>query len=267
LKSSAAFIAEELSVRVASLPAGEDPDSLVRDHGAEALRSRVASAVSALDFLINVMAQKEDHGNEAGLMRTARAVQALIAQAPGAVQRDRMVQHAAERLGISPAALRRDLARKKERPAPSVAPEAPVVPVKHPDEEAALVQMLFLHPAEVLPVVADHLPPGHLTDPDCRLLMELMLEDPSALMDSIPEDRPEAQRLAFRIQMEEMRLRGDVPPAKAAQDIVMALWRQVLTRRRRELQVAGRAAEATEITHQLYHLKQGWEHAVGFLVV
>ncbi|MFA7256447.1 MAG: DNA primase [Kiritimatiellales bacterium] len=267
LKSSAAFIAEELSVRVASLPAGEDPDSLIRDHGAEALRSRINEAVSALDFLIDCSARTENLKEEAGLMRTARAVQALIAQAPGAVQRDRMVQRAAERLGLSTTALRRDMARKKERPAPSAAPEAPIAPVKHPDEEVALVQMLFLHPAEVMPVVADHLPPEHLTDPDCRLLLELMLEDPAALMDSIPDDRPEVQRLAARIQVEEMKLRGEISPAKAAQDIVMALWKQVLTRRRREFQAAGRAAEATEITHQLYHLKQGWEHAVDFLVV
>ncbi len=267
LRSSEAFIAEELSVRVASLPAGEDPDSLVRDHGAEALRSRVTEAVSALDFLIDVMASRENLKEEAGLMRAARAVQSLIAHAPGAVQRDRMVQRAAERLGLSTAALRRDLARKKERPAPSAAPETPAAPVKHPDEEVALVQMLFLHPAEVLPVVADHLPAEHLADPDCRLLLELMLEDPAALMDSIPDDRPEAQRLAARIQMEEMKLRGDVSSAKAAQDIVMALWRQALTRRRRELQASGRSAEATELTHQLYHLKQGWEHAVDFLVV
>lgn len=269
LKSSAAFIAEELSVRVASLPAGEDPDSLIRDHGADALRSRVASAVSALDFLMDVMLQEETPGNEAGLMRTARAVQALVMQAPGAVQRDRMVQHAAERLGVSPVALRRDLARKKKRPAPpSAVPEAPAVPVKHPAAEVSLIQMLFLHPAEVLPVVADHLPPGHLTDPDCRLLLELMLDNPAAMMDRIPVDRPEAQRLAARIQIEEMRLRGnDISPGKAAQDIVMALWRQVLTRRRREFQASGRAAEATEITHQLYLLKQSWEHAVDFMVV
>lgn len=267
LKSSAAFIAEELSVRVASLPEGEDPDSLVRDHGADALRSRIAGAVSALDFLIDVMAARENLKTEAGVMRTARAVQALIAQAPGAVQRDRMVTHAAGRLGLSSAAFRLDLARKKERPAPVIAPEVPVAPVKHPDEEMALIQMLFLHPEAVFPVVADHLPPAHLTDPDCRLLLELMLENPAALTDNIPEDRPEAQRLAVRIQMEEMKLRGDVPPAKAAQDIVMALWRQALTRRRRELQAAGRAAEATELTHQLYCLKQDWVHAVDFLVV
>ena len=267
LKSSAAFIAEELSVRVASLPAGEDPDSLVRDHGAEALRSRVADAVSALDFLIDVMASRENLKEEAGLMRTARAVQSLIAHAPGAVQRDRMVQRAAERLGLSTAALRRDLARKKERLALPAAPEVSIAPVKHPDEEVALIQMLFLHPAVVTPVVADHLPPEHLADPDCRLLLELMLEDPATLMDRIPDDRPEAQRLAARIQMEEMKLRGDVSPAKAAQDIVMVLWRQTLAARRKGLVADGKIKESGEITTQLQHLKKGWEHAVDFLVV
>lgn len=267
MKSSSVFVAEELSVRVASLPEGEDPDSLVRDHGADALRSRVASAVSAVDFIVNTMLQQEEPGNEAGLMRAIRAVQALVAQAPGAVQRDRMVQQAAERLGITPAAFRRDLARRTERPAPSAEPaDAAVVPVKHPDEEATLVQMLFLYPSEVLPVVADHLPLEYVTDPDCRLLLDLLMKNPASMMDSIPEDRVEAQRLAARIQVEEVRLRGS-SPSRAAQDMVMALWRQALTIRRRELQAAGRAAEATEITQQLYLLKQKWENAVAFLVV
>jgi DNA primase len=268
LRSSEAFIAEELSVRVASLPDGEDPDSLVRDHGADALRSRIAAAVSALDFLIDVLATQENLKTEAGVMRTARAVQALIAQAPGAVQRDRMVQHAAERLGLSPAALRRDMARKKERPAPSATPEAPIIPIKYPDEEMALIQMLFLHPEEVFPVVADHLPPEYLTDPDCRLLLELMLKDPAAVMDSIPDDRPEAQRLAARIQVESTKLRGpDISPAKAAQDIVMALWRQALILRRKGLIASGQIQQSGEITAQLQCLKKGWEHAVDFMVV
>ena len=267
LGSSAAFIAEELSVRVASLPEGEDPDSLVRDHGAEALRSRVEAAVSALDFLIDVTAARENMETEAGVMRAARTVQVLIAQAPGAVQRERMVQRAAERLGLSSSALQQDLGRKTARPSPPAEPETPVTAVKHPDEEMALIQMLLLHPDEVFPVAADHLPPEHFTDPDCRLLFELAIEDPAALMEAIPDDRPEVQRLAARIQMEAVKLGEDIPPSKAAQDIVMVLWRQALTRRRRELQAAGRASEATEITHQLYHLKQGWAHAVDFLVV
>lgn len=268
LRSSEAFIAEELSVRVASLPDGEDPDSLVRDHGAEALRSRIAAAVSALDFLIDVTATQENFKTEAGLMRTARAVQALIAQAPGAVQRDRMVQHAAERLGLSSTALRRDMARKKDRPALSATPEAPIVPIKYPDEEMALIQMLFLHPEEVFPVVADHLPPDYLADSDCRLLLELMLKDPAAVMDNIPDDRPEAQRLVARIQMEATKLRGaDISPAKAAQDIVMALWRQALILRRKGLIASGQIEQSGAITAQLQCLKKGWAHAVDFMVV
>ncbi|MDK2858158.1 MAG: primase [Verrucomicrobiota bacterium] len=272
LRSSQAFIAEELSVRVASLPAGEDPDSLIRDQGADIFLSRVNAAVSALDFLIDRMAAQENLQTEAGLLRTARAVQGLIAQAPGAVQRDRMLQAASARLGLSSAALRRDLLRKAVRRAPaaeSAAAKTPIAPaVRHPANETSLIQMMFRYPEEVFPVVADHLPPTHLTDPDCRLLLELLLEDPASLMENIPADRPEAQRLAARIQMEEIKLRGrDISAAKAAQDIVMALWRQALTARRRGLLAEGRVEESGEITVQLQYLKKGWAHAVGFMVV
>lgn len=266
LKSSAAFIAEELSVRVASLPLGEDPDSLIRDHGADALRERVKNAVSALDFLIDCSARTENMKTEAGVMRTAKAVQVLIAQAPGAVQRDRMVKHAASRLGLSSSALQRDLARKKPKSASGVELEAPsAVPVTHPPEEVALVQMLFLHPDEVEPVVADHLPPEYLTDPDCRLLMELMLKDISTVMDSIPADRPEAQRLAARIQVEEVKVRGDMSPAKASQDIVLSLWKRALGDKRKRLSPG--CPERIDLTLQLKRMDQGWEHAVDFLVV
>lgn len=265
LRSSEAFVAEELSVRVASLPEGEDPDSLIRKQGPEVLRALVSAAPSALDFLIDTLAAQENLKTEAGLLRAARAVQGLIAQAPGAVQRDRMIERAAERLHLSPAALRRDLARKTSRSAPAREAQAPAAPVKHPDEEVALIQMLFHYPAEVFPVVADHLPPEHLTDPDCRLLLELLLDNPEALMDHIPEDRPEAQRLAVRIQMEEMKLHdAAVPPVKAAQHRVIAFWRKALKRKRRQM-TPGK--ETAAITLQLEHLDRGWEHAVEFLVV
>lgn len=266
LKSSAAFIAEELSVRVASLPPGEDPDSLIRDHGAEALRERITEAVSALDFLIDCSARTENMETEAGVMRTAKAVQALIAQAPGAIQRDRMVKQAADRLGLSSSALQRDLARKKTRPTPASVPETPpVAPVKHLPEEVALIQMLLLYPEAVEPVVADHLPPEFLTDPDCRFLMELILNDSSMVMDSIPADRPEAQRLAARIQVEDVKVRGDISPARASQDIVLSLWKKALGEKRKRLSPG--SPQRVELTMQLKLLDQGWEHAVVFLVV
>lgn len=271
LKSSEEFVAEELSVRVASLPDGDDPDSLILTQGPEAVRKRVSEAVSALDFLIDVMAKKEDLRNDAGLMRAARAVQGLIASSPGAVQRDRMLQRAADRLGLSPSALRRDLSRKEQRTAPIKKEELPPAPKlkKHPEHEVLLAQKLLLYTEDVYPVVADHLPLDFLTDPDCRLLIELMLDHSGEpLIDLVPSDRKEAQRLSSRIQVEESKLRGrDIDPAGAAQDIIMGLWRHTLTKRRRSLQAAGRAEEAQEMTRQLYQLKQGWEHSVAFMVV
>ena len=271
LRSSEAFIAEELSVRVASLPAGEDPDSLILTQGADVLRARVSAAVSALDFLIDFSAKTEDLSGEAGLLRTSRAVQALIACAPGAIQRDRMVQRASERLGLSPAALRRDMARRQQsRPAPRQAaaaaeePSAPA-PASHPAAEVALAQLLCLHPEEVFPVVADHLPLEYITDSDCRLLVELLLDDPANLTENISEDRTAVQRLAVRIQMEDTRLQGkDASPAGAAQDIVMVLWRSALKAQRRRTEQLERRAE---ITMQLKQLDMGWTHSREFLVV
>ncbi len=268
LRSSESFIAEELSVRVASLPPGEDPDSLIRDQGKAIFISRVNAAVSALDFLIDVMASNENIKTEPGMMRTVHAIQDLIRHAPSAVQRDQLLKNAATRLGLSSMALRRDLARKKKRPPPVTNSEVSVKPVKHPEKEVTLIQILFMNTEKVFPIVADHLPLDYLTDTDCRLLLELMLEGPSSFMDRIPEERLEAHRLAARIQMEEMKLRGkDTFPVKAAQDIVMALWRQALLVRRSTAQIAGQATEAANITHQLYKLKQGWSYSVDFLVV
>jgi DNA primase len=270
LRSSEEFIAEELSVRVASLPAGEDPDSLILTQGADALLARVRAAVSALDFLIDSTAKTENLDTEAGLMRTSRAVQGLIACAPGAIQRDRMVQRAAERLGLSQTALRRDLVRN-QKPQPAArgpANEAGVpaaVPVSHPRAEVVLAQLLCLHPEEVFPVVADHLPTDYLTDPDCRLLVELMLDDAENLMERVPVERVAAQKLAVRIQMEDSRLLdGQVSAAGAAQDIVMSLWRVALKRRRKQ---AAQVEQRVRITMQLKQLDLGWAHAVEFMVV
>jgi DNA primase len=272
LKSSAAFIAEELSVRVASLPPGEDPDSLVRDHGAEALRARIADAVPALDFLIRTLSAQEDLRTEAGLMRVAREAQLLIAQAPGAVQRERMIESAAAQLGLSVQALNRDLSRRSKRPAAPPVADLTQQPAPEsagfPEEEVLLLQLLLRHPAEVLPVAADHLPPEYLTDVDCRLLFNLLLESPDGLIARVPAEQARAQRLAARIEAEEPKLRsGDTLAERAAQDVVLLLWRQALTRRRSTLPSAGGTAEAAEMTWQLYHLKQGWEHAVRFMAV
>jgi DNA primase len=270
LRSSEEFIAEELGVRVASLPPGEDPDSLILSQGADAFLSKVNSAVSALDFLIDSFAKTENLNTDAGLMRTTRAVQNLIVCAAGAVQRDRMVQRATERLGLSPSALRRDMMRNRPRTSAPVKQESATagrsaVPAVHPPAEVTLVQLLCLYHEQVFPVAADHLPPEYLTDPDCRLLFELLLDAPDNLLERIPAERMAARKLAVNIQMRDSRLpESDASPVIAAQDVVLKLWRGALKAHR---QRADGFEERARLTIQLNRLDLGWAHAVQFMVV
>jgi DNA primase len=230
---------------------------------------QVSAAVSALDFLIDSTAKTENLATETGMLRVSRAVQQLIACAPGAVQRDRMVQRAAERLGLSQSALRRDLARAQQRhPAArkdAAAPASVAPRASHPVTEVTLVQLLCLYYAEVFPVVADHLPPDYVHDSDCRLVFELLLDSQEELIERISPDRAAAKKLAVRVQMEDSRLLGeDNSPAGAAQDVVMKLWRRALKARRAHTEDFG---ERARITMQLNQLDQGWVHAVEFMVV
>src|SRR5260221_2442664 len=51
-RSLASLLAENLLVRVAEMPPGEDPDSMIRGKGAEAFRERITAAEGFFDFSI-----------------------------------------------------------------------------------------------------------------------------------------------------------------------------------------------------------------------
>ena len=111
LASSEIFIANELSVRVVSLPEKEDPDSLILSQGVEVLQNLIKEAPSALDFLINCLGAQENMNTEAGRMRVVKATLGLIGHCPSATRRDAMIYQAADKLNLSPQALAQDLRR------------------------------------------------------------------------------------------------------------------------------------------------------------
>ena len=115
MASSEIFIAHELSVRVVTLPEKEDPDSLIRKSGAEALATLVKAAPGALDFLVEASRKQEDMATEAGRMRVVQAAMHLISQCPSAARRDPMIHRAADLLHISPLALSQDLRRAQRQ--------------------------------------------------------------------------------------------------------------------------------------------------------
>jgi len=274
LASSEIFIAAELSVRVVTLPEKEDPDSLIKKSGAEALVTLVKEAPAALDFLIDCLGRQEDMTIEAGRMRVVKAVLNLIRHCPSAARRDPMIHRAADLLHISPQALGQDLRREQrnQRPAPRRTEEAaPVVapPNAYPREEISLLELLVHHYPEVQPLVHTYLRSGHLTDPICRELIELLMVDlPEALTEGFQDFDEETQRVISRVQVEESRaIDSETTAVELAQRYILLFWKRQLEReqaallKRTDLSNEERFKESTRIRHDLHALSKGWAHA------
>jgi DNA primase len=121
------FLRHKMRVKVATMPEGEDPDTLVRKGGAAALGPILKDAVDVLDRKIQLLERKGwfeglEHRREAldKLLPTARAAADPIA-------RDLYLQRISERTGVSRAVLEQELANRPE-PRPLAAPAEPREP-------------------------------------------------------------------------------------------------------------------------------------------
>jgi DNA primase len=121
----------KLRVKVATLPDGQDPDTLVRQGGAAALTPILHDAIDALDRKIQLLERKGwftslEHRRDAldRLLPTARATADPIA-------RDLYLARIAEVTGVSRPVLEQELAARPEYAAPAPAPPhtRPAAPV------------------------------------------------------------------------------------------------------------------------------------------
>jgi DNA primase len=137
-----------MRVKVASMPEGEDPDTLVRRGGAAALEPILKDAVDVLDRKIQLLERKGwfeglEHRRDAldRLLPTARAASDPIA-------RDLYLARISERTGVSRAVLEREEASRPPAPAgrpadPSPRTESPALPGRSRHPGARLEQQLL----------------------------------------------------------------------------------------------------------------------------
>jgi DNA primase len=110
------------------LPEGEDPDSLVRRIGAEALRADLARAQPLSEFLFEKLASQVDMQTLDGRARLGELAKPLLERLPGGMFRDMMSQALYERIGLQAraptgsAAQQAPRARRIARPTGSIPP-------------------------------------------------------------------------------------------------------------------------------------------------
>ncbi len=156
-RSLPSLLSEKLSVRIASLPKGEDPDSLIRTQGAEAFLSRMSGAPEFFDAQIDRLSAVAGFDSARGRTEAARKIVESVGWITDPVLREFHVQKIATRLEMAPAELNklaseaavRNQAQAKRAPAGESGPEPePVSRSLTVDPTIELLAHVLLHSSD-----------------------------------------------------------------------------------------------------------------------
>ena len=255
LRAADTFLQVGLVVRIAALPPGEDPDSLIRrKDGAAAFKQFLQGAQSALDFQIDVLSDREKPNTEAGLMRLATAVMATIARTPNAVQQARLIQQAAVRLAVPETALRQELDKvlKRSRPVAVAAAHQKAAPaLARPIKELALAEHLAANP-ELVGLVRTYLPLDLVTDPSCHQVIQACLQAEQGKRDvmSIIAEQDNEERDLSRFVAQALaapaKIKSDFATREeSVKSLILGIHTAALQRRRKEIEKQRQAARVS----------------------
>ncbi len=185
MRSIPFFLAEQVEARVALLPTGHDPDSLVREEGTSAVAGLVDKARPLPEFVFDTLSR--EHGlTLAGKNRIIRELQPILKAATGQNERALMLAHFGDKLGLSPAQL-------MTRPVGSVrslqseAPKETCTSMEQlPRQERQLCDFLIQYP-EFLGELLDAGLEKEVDEPPVRRLVSL-LKEMAAEEASTPEE-------------------------------------------------------------------------------
>ncbi len=142
MRSIPFFLAEQLDCRIAVLPEGQDPDSLVREEGKAGIMRHVDAASPLAEFFFDTLVQR--HGlTLSGKGKIIQELKPVLEEAADASQKALMVAHFSEKLGLDPGQFM--YGRPVEQPAlKSIATKGGLLNL--PRQERQLIEFLILYP-------------------------------------------------------------------------------------------------------------------------
>jgi DNA primase len=155
-----ALIEAGLIVRVAEVPKGHDPDSLIKKEGTDAMQAVLAKARSYFDFHLDWLCRQHDRNSDLGKVAISRAMAELLTKIPNATLQASTMQKAAIALGVREEVLREEMKkfqqRQRPRGASGEATQQDPLPQRIPPAEKLLLE-LMLADAEVVAMCATEL--------------------------------------------------------------------------------------------------------------
>ena len=114
-RSLDALLQNDLIIRVAEMPLGEDPDSLVRREGKEAFEYRISGARDFFDYWIERETVNTDLGSLGAKMQVARRLAETVSRVRDPLMRGEVVSKASARLGVLADAFQELVSKQRRR--------------------------------------------------------------------------------------------------------------------------------------------------------
>ncbi len=149
-RSVPALLSQGLTVKIIALPAGEDPDSLIRKQGPAAFLKLVESAKEYFDHNLAEAVASGELEDTAAKSRLVRRLAPSLALVQDAVLREALLGRISTRLGVSPASIRAGMkAPSVERDSQDPGPQTPTEDAISLTEGMKMLGQLVLASSEV----------------------------------------------------------------------------------------------------------------------
>lgn len=163
---------EGFNVKIMQFPEGEDPDSFIRNRGADAFRSAMLSAQSFLEFRLNALRSDGVLADPPRLAQAIRELIDLIVRIPDTMQHDMLLQQLWDSLRLSEMQLRRmyeeyEVRMKKRN--------------RMPREQRLAPYQQLAHDNQSQPTVTETMPPVKEIAAEEKELLRLILTNPKVL--------------------------------------------------------------------------------------
>jgi DNA primase len=120
VRSAEELLAEDLRIKVVEIPKPHDPDSYIREHGAEGFNKLMKRAVGIFDFQIEKLTELYDPKGEEGRVAIVEGMIPLLTKTRNQVLVESVSQKVAHTLGLAPGTIfdetQRLLRRARRRP-------------------------------------------------------------------------------------------------------------------------------------------------------
>ncbi len=258
------FIQEGLSVKVASLPQGLDPDLFVRSKGIESFKNLINSAEGLFDYKLKVLKSRHDARSAEGKAGIAGEMLPTLNKFPNAVLRSEYIKKLADELMVKEDALWQESGKiKVDFSRASIAPDAKKVINVSPVEK--LLIKLMLEEAELIEHIRQHLEPSDFKNEITCRIVSTMYElsgqgrdlDRNILINHFGQSEVE-QVICESVFLPEIE---DKQREKVVQDCIqrlkedkVKLKKQRLHERIRDAQVLGDQQELDRLTQEFHTL-------------